>query len=173
MIETEIKLRIDDVPAARARLLALGAEIVRERVREDNTLYDFADGRLKDDRQVLRVRRTGRKAFVTFKGSPRKSRSFKVREEFESEVKSARDFARILAALGLRERGRYAKHRTVLRRGKVKVCLDETAAGAFVELEGKRSDIVRLARALGFARKDFITSSYPELLAGGAGRADG
>ncbi len=34
----------------------------------------------------------------------------------------------------------------------------------FIELEGKRGDIIKLARSLGYSRKDFITRDYVELI---------
>jgi len=58
---------------------------------------------------------------------------------------------------------RYEKHRTVLRKGTLLVCLDETRLGGFVEFEGEREKIARTARALGMSKKDWITKSYPAL----------
>ena len=165
MTEIEIKLRVEDPRAARARLLALGAVITRERHRETNALYDFPGGELKAARRALRLRLAGRRATLTFKGEPRKSRSFKVREEFETQVRDPGQLRKILAALGLRRTFSYDKHRTVLRKGRVTVSVDETSAGNFLELEGERHEITRLARSLGFERKDFLKSDYVEMIA--------
>jgi hypothetical protein len=46
----------------------------------------------------------------------------------------------------------------------LKLTLDETPIGVFVELEGERREIDRAARMLGFARSDYINKSYGELL---------
>jgi adenylate cyclase class 2 len=115
------------------------------------------------------LRIAGRRATLTFKGEPQKSRSFKVREEFETQVRDPKETRRILKALGLKEGFAYRKHRTVLRKSRLTICLDETAAGDFLELEGERHEITRFARALGFGRADFITRSYVEMLGERAG----
>ncbi|MEN6312240.1 MAG: class IV adenylate cyclase [Acidobacteriota bacterium] len=164
MTETEIKIRIRDVKAIREKLLARGAVLARDRILEDNVLYDFPSGALKSGRSALRLRKAGRRTTLTFKGSPQKSRSFKVREEFETVVGNAGQLRRILKALGLQPALSYRKHRTHFRKGRLAVCLDETSVGAFLELEGERHEIVRFARALGFDRADFIQTDYVELL---------
>jgi len=51
-----------------------------------------------------------------------------------------------------------------LRYGRVKITLDESEVGYFLELEGKRSDIVRLAEKLGYSRQDFIKSDYVQMI---------
>ena len=167
MTEIEAKIRIDDPRAARARILGLGAVIARDRHLETSVLYDFVPPALCDSRRALRLRTAGRRATLTFKGEPRKSRSFKVREEHETQVRDPKAARRILAALGLKEVFRYRVHRTVLRKGRLTICVDETAAGSFLELEGERHEIVRFARSLGFGRTDFITRSYVELIGDG------
>lgn len=174
MTEIEVKIAIGDPKAAREKLLALGAVVARERHVEKNVLYDFEPESLRPGRRALRLRTAGKRATLTFKGEPRKSRSFKVREEFETQVRDPRQTRKILMALGLREAFSYEKRRTVLRTKRLTVCIDETAAGCFLELEGERHEITRLARSLGFGRADFITRSYVEILekrgeAGGPG----
>ncbi len=163
MTEIEVKVRVDDLAAVKEKLLAMGAVVFKERHLEENTLYDFRDRRLAGRREALRIRRVGRKAFLTFKGTPQKSRKFKIRTEYETEVHDGRSLVRILQSLGMIEVFRYEKHRTVLRKGTLLVCLDETRLGGFVEFEGEREKIARTARALGMSKKDWITKSYPAL----------
>jgi adenylate cyclase class 2 len=164
MIETEVKIRISDPKNIRRKLLEIGCKIDRDFYREWNVLYDFADSRLEKNQQALRLRRTDKKAFFTFKGPPLKSRSFKIRQEYESEIKNPRSFKKILKKLGLRPAFEYRKKRMLLRKDRVKICLDETEAGNFLELEGKRSDIVKLAAGLGYSRKDFIKLDYVQMI---------
>lgn len=164
MIETEVKLAVDDPGRIREKLRAAGAVLEKERLHEDNVLFDTANGDLKTAGAALRLRTVRKKTRVTFKGPVQKARSFKVREEHETGVHDGGRFRKILKALGFRPVLRYAKHRTVFRKGRLKICLDETAAGVFLELEGRRHEIVRFARALGYSRKDFITSDYIRLL---------
>jgi predicted adenylyl cyclase CyaB len=163
MLETEIKIRIQDPGIMRRRLLELGAAVVRERSLEVNTLYDFPSGSLKASRKALRLRVTGKRATLTFKGAHQKSRSFKVREEFETGVRNAGEMRKILRELDLHPAFSYRKHRTVLRKGRLVVTLDETSVGDFLELEGKRHEITRFARSLGFSRTDFIRDDYVQL----------
>jgi adenylate cyclase class 2 len=164
LVEIEVKVRVQDPAAARQALLASGALLERDRYLEDNTLFDFADGRLYAKKCALRLRRAGRKVFLTFKAAPQKSRRFKVREEYETEVKNEKELRRILGSLGLRSVFRYQKYRTAFRRGRVKVTLDETAVGDFLEFEGERSDIVKSTKSLGFSAADLIRRDYVELL---------
>jgi adenylate cyclase class 2 len=166
VVEIEVKIRIDDPQAVRAKILALGASVHRERHLEENTLYDGSAFDFRKRGLALRVRVAGRKALLTLKGASRKSRSFKVREEFETEVKKPKELARILKALGLKPAFSYRKHRTLFKKRRLTICLDETRAGVFLELEGERHEIVKFARQLGFARKDFLTASYVDLLGG-------
>jgi adenylate cyclase class 2 len=165
VVEIEVKVRVADLKAFRERLLALGAKVWKERYHEENTLYDHRDGRLRAGREALRLRRAGRKVFLTYKGAPQKSRKFKIRTEYETEVRNGRDFVRILQALDFVPVVGYEKHRTVLRKGTLKICLDETDAGPFVEFEGEREKIARMAEALGLPKAAWIKKDYPALLA--------
>ncbi|MCJ7611597.1 MAG: class IV adenylate cyclase [Candidatus Aminicenantes bacterium] len=163
MTEIEVKIRRDDAAAAREQLLKLGARLEKERARETNTLYDFRGKSLTSQRQALRLRTVGKKCFLTFKGTPQKSRRFKVREEFEVEVRGEKRARKILQALGLIPVFRYEKYRTVFRRDRLKICLDETSLGVFVELEGERSRIIRLVKLWGVSQAELITLDYVEL----------
>lgn len=164
MLEIEVKVPVPDLKAARERLAGLGAVLVRERHREENTLYDLKDGELGSGHRALRVRTAGRKSFLTYKGAPQKSRKYKVREEFETEVKNVRQTRKILAGLGYRPVFRYEKHRTVLRIKTLKICLDETAVGTFLELEGEREKIAKVSKQMGISKKDWIKLDYIALL---------
>lgn len=72
----------------------------------------------------------------------------------------------ILNGLGLHPAFRYEKFRTTYAlpgiRG-LKVELDETPIGIFLELEGPPSGIDRAARLLGYARNDYLKESYGAL----------
>ena len=102
---------------------------------------------------------------------------YKIREENELRIPDRGDALRILEALGVRPWFRYEKFREVfgLRGMRVlKLALDETPIGVFVELEGRREEINRAAKLLGFARSDYINKSYGALFMeerGLAGRA--
>ena len=164
MLEIEVKIKIDDVDAVRNSLEKQGAVLFRDRHYESNTLYDFRDNLLYSKQNALRIREKNKKGFLTFKGAKQSSRKFKIREEYETEVKNVKQLRKIFQSLGLIPVFQYQKYRTVYRKKKLLICLDETAAGNFIELEGDQSDIVRFANALGFSKQDFIKDDYIGLL---------
>ncbi len=164
MIEIEVKIKIADIEPYHDKLKRLGAECIKPRHFEENVLYDYSEKPLFHRRKALRLRRMGKKTFLTFKGTPQRSRQFKIRDEFETEIKNQKEMKKILKALGLKPVYEYRKHRTVYKKKQIKICLDEISIGQFIELEGPQSDIVRFAQTLGFSRKDFIKDDYISLL---------
>jgi adenylate cyclase class 2 len=167
--EVEIKLRVPDVKAMRRCLAKLGARGIR-RVHERNVLFDTPEGALRRAGQLLRLRWSGDGAVLTFKSplARRQGRErFKVRREVEFAVQ-AEAMRAMLAGAGLEEGFRYEKYRSsyrVPRAGKVKLELDETPIGGFVELEGEPPAIDALARRLGYRPQDYITANYLVLYA--------
>jgi len=164
MIEIEVKIKIDDPEEIKERIVALNAEMDRDRHWEENTLYDFATKGLYKKHHALRVRKVNRKIFLTFKGATQKSRKFKIREEYETEVRNEKQLKKILKSLGLQPVFTYNKYRTVFRKKRLKICLDETSVGNYLELEGKQNEIVRFAEALHLSKKDFIKKDYIQLI---------
>ncbi len=167
MVEIEVKIKLKDLDKTKKAVLELGAQPLKERYREENTFYDFPSGLLRRKRWALRLRKLPGKAFLTFKGAPQKSRRFKVREEFETEVKNEKHLKKILRSLGLVPVFSYQKFRALYRKGRLKICFDETDAGHYLELEGERNEIAKFARSLGFSRADLIKKDYIELLCEG------
>lgn len=164
MVEIEVKIRIIDIKNIGEKILQLGAKLEKERFYEENTLYDFPSKILYKKRQALRLRKMNKKSFLTFKGPPQKSRKFKIREEYETEVKNEKQLRKILKSLGFIPVFNYGKHRTVYRKKILKISLDETSIGNFIELEGKRGEIVKFATALGVSKKEFIKQDYIQLI---------
>lgn len=165
--ETEVKLTVPDVAAMRQQLRRQGFRAVSRRSLEQNTLFDTAGGSLRRRGVMLRLRSVRSRHWLTLKGPPRQSPHYKIRQEFETELADARVVAAILAGLGFHPSFRYEKYRTTfsaLRRwlGGV-VMLDETPIGDFLELEGERVWIRRVARALGASPGAFITKTYADL----------
>jgi adenylate cyclase, class 2 len=92
---------------------------------------------------------------------------YKVREEIELEVQDAGTLGKVFAGLGMRGWFRYEKYRTTYQlsaRHKwakgLLIELDEVPIGTFVELEGPADAIDRVAKELGFGRKDYLTTNY-------------
>src|SRR4029077_19358435 len=123
--ETEIKLRISDVPAFRRALKRIGARLAgpgTSKVHEENVIFDTPQGGLAKHGQLLRIRKethelrgkskttaSKQRVVLTFKqpmaqpagaGAENASYgSYKVREEIEVEVAEAGNLARIFEGL--------------------------------------------------------------------------
>lgn len=164
MVEIEVKIKVKDLGAVKEKILKIDAKLEKKRFLEENTLYDFPSETLYKKRQALRVREIGKKTFLTFKGTPQKSRKFKIRDEYETEVKNQKQLNKILKATGLVPVFDYQKYRTVFKKGPLKICLDELSIGKFIELEGERNEIVKFAKALGFSKDEFIKLDYIHLI---------
>lgn len=164
MIETEVKIKIPDLKNFQKQILDAGAVLTKDRNLEKNILYDFPDHSLYRKDCAFRFRSVRKKHFLTFKGPHQKSRKFKVREEYETEVRNGIHTKKMIKKLGLVPVFSYSKYRTVYRKKNVTICLDELNIGSFVELEGKKDDIVKFAQSLGIQKKDFIKTDYIRLI---------
>ena len=163
--ETEIKVRVSDAAAARRLLEQHGYTISRPRVFESNVIYDTSDGSLRRRNQLVRVRRVGDDAILTFKSADLPGKH-KRREELETHVTDAGVIELILDRLGFQPAFRYEKYRAEYRREDGEagvVTLDETPIGAFLEIEGPAAWIDESARKLGFSESNYILASYAAL----------
>lgn len=191
--EIEIKLRIEDVAAIRRRLKQIGARQIVQRTFESNTLYDSPQNDFRRRGRLLRLRieestrsngqspKGESAAVLTYKAPPRTlgqlgsaiqqlpfRRHFKVRDEYEVSLPSAdaQEMDTILHSLGVRPVFRYEKVRTTYALPKVrglKIELDETPIGPYLELEGPVKGIHLAARLLGFAKTDYLKATYGAL----------
>jgi adenylate cyclase class 2 len=175
--EIEIKLRIADLPALIRDLHRLGAS-PHGRVLERNTLYDTPDSDIRLRGRLLRLRLEtpapsktipggSRRSVVTSKAPAPESRGsrYKQKLEREVEVRFSVRWPSILRSLGLRPSFRYEKYRTTFRLRGLHLDLDETPVGVFLELEGAPRSIDRVARALGFAPREYIRGTYWDVYA--------
>ena len=155
--ETEIKLRISDVPAFHRALKRIRARPVgpgTSKVHEENVIFDTPQGGLAKHGQLLRIRTetpelrgkpktTGPKQRVVlaFKqpmvqpaGAATEGVSYgayKVRDEIEVEVGECGNLTRIFEGLGMSGWFRYEKYRTTFRLPASKVW----ATGLLIELD--------------------------------------
>jgi adenylate cyclase class 2 len=171
--EVEIKLRLASAAQGRNLLRKAGFRVVRRRVFEQNTLFDTAGQTLRSSGVALRLRTSGRRHLLTFKGPALPGRH-KSREELELALADRQTFEEILQRLGYSPAFRYEKHRTEYRDAGSPgtVMLDETPVGVFLELEGPPDWIDTTARSLGFSQADYITASYVQLHLRASGAAD-
>jgi adenylate cyclase, class 2 len=139
--ETEIKLRISDVPAFHRALKRIGARLASpgtSKVHEENVIFDTPQGGLARHGQLLRIRTETPQVRGKSKTAKPKQRivltlkqplarpataevgktaqgPYKVREEIEIEVAEAGNLTRIFEGLGMGGWFRYEKYRTTFR----------------------------------------------------------
>lgn len=163
-VETEIKLRVPDPASARALLENAGFVCSTERVFEANNVYDTPDAGIRGRGELLRLRLSGTRAVLTWKGKSIAGRH-KSRPETEIDVSSFDSADGIFRALGYAVTFRYEKYRTEFRQEHRQgvATVDETPIGCFLELEGDAEWIDLEAAALGFCESEYITASYGSL----------
>ncbi len=154
--ETEIKLRISDVPAFHRALKRIGARLAgpgTSKVHEENVIFDTPQGGLAKHGQLLRIRTE----------TPQVRGSSKVTGPKQRVVLT---FKQPLAQPAFR----YEKYRTTFRMPDSKawakgllIELDETPIGTFVELEGPAAAIDQAAAELGFSKHDYVLKNYLRL----------
>jgi adenylate cyclase class 2 len=168
-VETEVKLAHHGSPqTARRTIEEQGYTESEPRVLESDQLFDRPDGELRVSDRLIRLRRSGTRATVTYKGPSRRER-YKSREEIEFDVSDPDAFALVLDRLGYVAGFRYEKYRTkfasLSEPGLIHgfITIDETPIGVFLELEGPPEWIDRTAVRLGFSVADYSTASYASL----------
>ncbi|MFH1258170.1 MAG: class IV adenylate cyclase [Candidatus Micrarchaeota archaeon] len=174
MIETEIKLKVKNVPEMRERLKNAGATHTKT-TRNYDGIFDYPDHRLKKKGEVMRLRVIEpvwpdgeRKAILTFKGKKKEKGAIKEREETEFETKDLGGALMELHELGLRKQLEYLKVTEFYKLGKIKITLDHfphySELGYFLELEANRREIEAGMKKLKLSWKDAASETYPEML---------
>ncbi|HEX8142643.1 MAG TPA: class IV adenylate cyclase [Pyrinomonadaceae bacterium] len=161
-IEIEKKYRL--TREQQARLLLRLAEVKATphgKEFEENTLY--SGGTLDPQTEVLRVRRKGDGAVLTYKRRFASSSSIKHNREEETAVENPEALAGILDALGYRPALVYEKRRATWQVGEAEVVLDELPFGLYLEIEGDEQMIMEVEQLLGLADVEAELSTYPEL----------
>ena len=164
-LEVEVKFFVPDLTVLRERLLALGANVVRERVFERNVRFDTEDEALLAQWKLLRLREDTA-VTVTFKGDPQQAveSEARVREELEVEVSDFDTMALIFTRLGFAPVQTYEKYRETFAWGQVEVVLDELPYGNFVELEGDEADLKTAVSQLALDWNKRILANYLGLM---------
>jgi adenylate cyclase class 2 len=162
-METEVKIRVQDREAFEQKLPTLGFTRVTARTFERNTLYDMPDRRLRNSRQILRIRHYGSKWVLTHKSVPggqSEEGRHKNRVETETEVADGPVLGKVFEALGFGPVFVYEKWRAEWADATGHCVLDETPLGIYAELEGPSEWIDATANKLGISDSQFITLSY-------------
>ncbi len=161
-LEREIKLKFDQVDAAKNAVLRAGATPLRGRRLQEDWLLDSDNEELRRRRCALRVRVESGRSFITFKG-PAQPSLMKLREELETMAADGDVLLQIFEALGFHVWFRYQKYREEFTLDDLIVAVDETPVGVFVEIEGGDRGIIDMAEALGRDSSDFLVDSYRRL----------
>jgi adenylate cyclase, class 2 len=159
-IEKKYRLTKKQCEAVRRRLPEIGATLQRKEF-EVNTLYGGKG--LSVARNVLRVRRVGDAAILTYKKRFPTSSSIKHQLEDETLVDDPEALNSILAALGYTPAMVYEKRRETWVLGKAEIVIDELPFGLFMEIEGRERDIRAVESRLEMNHLKAENLSYPEL----------
>jgi adenylate cyclase class 2 len=165
-IETEIKFRVDDLPALALRLESAGFRLQTPRAFESNVLYDTPDRQMRARTEILRIRTYAGRTILTHKRLPDigpGEDTHKHRVETETEVADGETLAQIFFSLGLVAAFRYEKWRAEWTDGEGHCVVDETPIGNYAELEGSAEWIDRAAARLGIDPAQYSTLSYGRL----------
>src|SRR5689334_19467394 len=162
MIEIEKKYRLTAEQRDRVlqRLQEVGAEDRGEEF-EENTIY--GGGSLKRGTSVLRLRRVGKKALLTYKERLANASLVKHQREDETPVGDPAAMALILDALGFKPLLVYEKRRRTWSLRGTEVVIDELPFGLFMEIEGDEQDIDEAEQALEVAGVSAEHDTYPQL----------
>jgi predicted adenylyl cyclase CyaB len=167
MKETEVKILEINRKKIEKTLTALGTVKVFDG--ELLTLFfDFQDGRIRKERNVLRLRKEPARVELTYK-TVRFEETAKVAEEVSVEVSDIDTMTQILQEIGLMVTQEMQKHRTSFKIGDTRFDIDkyEGVFGAipeFLEIEGSPEEIKKYTEILGFQEKDCLTWSTDELV---------
>jgi adenylate cyclase class 2 len=165
-LEIEVKIKVDDLKKIKRKIKNIGFRTIAPYSFESNILFDTKDERLRKNRLLLRLRTIDNKYIVTFKSPPEQSvdtSDYKIREETEIEVSDFKKINSIFSGLGFQVFFIYEKYREICDNGIVKIMLDHTPIGDFIEIEGDAEEIDKAAAQLGYSKSDYITDNYMKL----------
>ena len=159
-IEKKYRLTKRQRDAVLQRLPEIGAELQREEF-EENTLYMGLG--LEVGTTVLRLRRVGKQAWLTYKKRFPDTAEIKRQREEETQITDAEAMNAILEGVGLRPALVYEKRRQTWMLGESEIVIDELPFGLFMEIEGSKKSIVSAERKIGIKDLQAEHSTYPQL----------
>jgi predicted adenylyl cyclase CyaB len=159
-IEKKYRLTKKQRQAVLRRLPKIGARLQGERL-EENTLYGGDAFDL--ERCVLRLRRIGELAILTYKERLPTSSAIKHQREEETHVKDADAMEAILKVLGFTPVLIYEKRRVTWLLGRAQIVIDELPFGLYMEIEAQEAQIREIERKLGIKGLKSEQSTYPQL----------
>ena len=160
--EIEVKFLLRDRAELTRKLQELGAQRLYPETFEDNIVLDRR-GELRTKGNLLRVRKFGKYALVTYKGAQTFEGGVKSREEVQTGVESFELAIQLFDSLGYKPVFRYQKFREVWRVRESELVLDRTPIGDYFEIEGPLDVIRGVAEELGMNMDAGIRQSYADL----------
>ncbi|HEV8367363.1 MAG TPA: class IV adenylate cyclase, partial [Pyrinomonadaceae bacterium] len=128
---------------------------------EVNTIY--SNEVLQGENAILRLRRIGDRAILTFKKRFPSSSPIKRQLEEETEVSDPDSTERILVRLGFTPSLVYEKRRQTWKHCDTEIAIDELPFGWFMEIEGEESAIERVEAELAIDGLQAEEATYPQL----------
>lgn len=161
-IETEKKYRLTKKQREEVllRLPQIGARREGDEF-EVNTLYLGAG--LDVGGRILRLRRIGDRALLTYKERLSSRSEVKRQREDETSVGDPDAMELILESLGFAAALIYEKRRETWRRGSAEIVLDELPFGLFMEIEGSEDEIREVESELAIKSLESEPGTYPQL----------
>ena len=169
-IEKKYRLTARQREEVLLRLPKLGARRKGEEF-EVNTLY--AGAGLDVGRTVLRLRRIGKRAILTYKERFPTRSDIKQQREDETRVDNPDAMELILEALGFTPGLIYEKRRETWTLGRAEIVIDELPFGLFMEIEGPEENIRDIESKLAIKRLRAEPATYPQLTAKNGKNRDG
>lgn len=163
-IEIEKKYRLSEAQRqfVSDALKEIGAEYKGENF-EENIIY--RGGVLDEKNAVLRVRKIGEKAILTYKQRIQNQSDIKRQIEHETTVENAEELEMIVENLGFQKKLIYEKRRKTWRLREAEIVLDELAFGLFMEIEGSVTAIKEVEMLLDIEDFTVEHKTYPRLTA--------
>lgn len=161
-IEKKYRLTIEQRDCVLERLHEAGARFCGDEF-EENILY--AGGIIDFKNCVLRLRRIGDSAFLTYKERFPSNSAIKKQREDETRVENADAMAAILDALGYIPAIVYEKRRATWRVANTEVVIDVLPFGLFMEIEGEEQAILDAEKLLEIGALEVEMATYPQLAA--------
>jgi adenylate cyclase class 2 len=161
MQEIEVKILEIDKKATEQKLIKLGAKKVFDGI-VDSKVFDFPDERIKNRKDLLRVRMMGDECFLTYKIASKEKSKAKVCEEIEFKISDMDKMKLVLGHLGLNTKDGVKKHRTSYSIGsthfEIEEYLEENKfVPCFLEIEAHGlEEIQKYAKLLGFKESECL-----------------
>jgi len=162
----EIEVKILDVNPMKVRkvLSENGARFVK---RVNQVAVYYGGNQLKNE--VLRIRKEGPISTITYKALPKnigkRASAYKVAEEIELEIGDFDKARKMFKLCGFKEIGKVNMRREYFKLGGCSVeIIKIKGIPHYLEIEGKKSNILKVAKKLGFSRKDFCSKNVFEVI---------